>query len=103
MRIFHILFHMYFDDTQVYKSVDSSDFKKKLQNNSISVTSEISNWISHKSLKLNEERTEFLITGMGRENSKGIDESLNVVGIDIKPSTSVKNLGVIIHQDISLN
>ena len=38
-------------------------------------------------LKLNEEKTEFLIAGTGRQHSKVIIDSLNVVGIDIKPST----------------
>ena len=65
-------------------------------------TSEISNWMSNNRLKLNEEKTEFLIAGTGRQLSKVIIDSLNVVGIDIKPTTSVRNLGVIINQDLSL-
>ena len=65
-------------------------------------TSEISNWMSNNRLKLNEEKTEFLIAGTGRQRSKVIIDSLNVLGIDIKPSTSVRNLGVIIDQDLSL-
>ena len=57
---------------------------------------------SNNRLKLNEEKTEFLIAGTGRQRSKVIIDSLNVVGIDIKPSKSVRNLGVIIDQDLSL-
>ena len=40
--------------------------------------------------------------GTGRQYSKVIIDSLNVVGIDIKPSTSVRNLGLIIDQDLAL-
>ena len=58
--------------------------------------------MSNYQLKLNEEKPEFLIAGTGRQRSKVIIDSLNVVGIDIKPSTSVRNLGVIIDQDLSL-
>ena len=58
--------------------------------------------MSNNQLKLNEEKTEFLIAGTETQPSKVIIDSLNVVGIDIKPSTSVRNLGVIIDQDLSL-
>ena len=58
--------------------------------------------MSNNRLKLNEEKTEFLIAGTERQCSKVIIDSLNVVGIDIKPRTSVRNLGVIIDQDLSL-
>ena len=56
-------------------------------------TSEISNWMSNNWLKINEENTEFLIAGSGRQLSNIIIDSLNVVGNDIQRSTSVRNLG----------
>ena len=65
-------------------------------------TSEISNWMSYNRLKLNEEKAESLIADTGRQRSKVSIDSLNMAGIDIKPSTSVRNLGVIIDQDLSL-
>ena len=104
IRMFHILFHMYADDTQLYKSIDPSNFENQKQTaEQLQLcTSEISNWMSNNRLKLNEEKTEFLIAGTGRQRSQVIIDSLNVVGIDIKPSTSVRNLGVIIDQDLSL-
>ena len=95
---------MYSDDTQLYKSIDPSNFENQKQTAEQLhlCTSEISNWMSNNRLKLNEEKTEFLIAGTGRQGSKVIIDSLNVVGIDIKLSTSVRNLGVIIDQDLSL-
>ena len=102
--MFHIPFHMYADDTQLYKSIDPSNFENQKQTAQQLhfCASEISNWISNNWLKLNEEKTVFLIAGTGRQCSKVIIDSLNVVGIDIKPRTSVRNLGVIIDQDQSL-
>ena len=104
IRMFHILYHMYADDIQLYKSIDPSNFENQKQTAEQLhlCTSEISNWMSNNRLKLNEEKTEFLIAGTGRHRSKVIIDSLNVLGIDIKPSTSVRNLGVIIDQDLSL-
>ena len=104
IRMFHILFHMYADDTQLYKSIDQRNFENQKQTAEQLhlCISEISNWMSNNRLKLNEEKTEFLIAGTGRQRSKVIIDSLNVVGIDIKLSTSVRNLGVIIDQDLSL-
>ena len=104
IRMFHILFHMYADDTQLYKSIDPSNFENQKQTAEQLhlCASKISNWMSNNRLKLNEENTEFLIAGTGRQCSKAIIDALNVVGIDIKPSTSVRKLGVIIDQDLSL-
>ena len=66
-------------------------------------TSKISNWMSDNWLKLNAEKTEFLIAGTRRQHSKVTANSLwLVIGIDIKPSVNVKNLGVIIDQDLSV-
>ena len=104
ISMFHILLHMYAADTQLYKSIDPSNFEN--QNQTMEqlhlCTSEISKWVSNNRLKLNKEKTEFLIAGTERECSKVIIDSLNVVGIDINPSTSVRNFGVIIGQDLSL-
>ena len=64
-------------------------------------TCEISNWMSNNRLKLNEEKR-VLNCWHRKTCCKVIIDSLNVDGIDIKPSTSVGTLGVIIHQDLSL-
>ena len=85
---------MYADDTQLYKSIDPSNFENQNQTAEQLhlCTSEISKWMSNNQLKLNEEKREFLIAGTGRQHSKVIINSLNVVGIDIKPSISVIKL-----------
>ena len=84
--MFHILFHIYADDTQIYKSIDPSNFENQKQTAEQLhlCTSEISNWMSNNRLKLNEENTEFLTAGTGRQRSNVIIDSLNVVGIGKK-------------------
>ena len=100
--MFHILFHVYAADTQLYKSIDPSNFENQKQTAEQLhlCTSEISHWMSNNRLKLNKEK--FLIAGTGRQHPKVNIDTLNVVGIDIKPSTTVRNLEVIIDQDLSL-
>ena len=96
---------MYDDDTQFYKSISQVILKtkNKLQNNYINFcTFEISNSMFNNWLKVNEEKTEFLMAGIGKQSCKVIINSLNVVGINMKYSTSVRNLWIIIDQDLSL-
>ena len=62
IRMFHILFHMYADDTQLYKSIDPSNFEnqKQIAEQLHLCTSEITNWMSNNRLKLSEEKTRVL-------------------------------------------
>ena len=106
MRMLCILFDMY-TDTQLYKSIDANNFENQKQTAEQlhMCSSEISNWLSNKQLKFNEESQtsrQFFIAGTGKHHTKVMIDTLNVVGIDIKPSTTVKNFGVIIDQDLSL-
>ena len=75
IRMFHILFHVYADDTQFYKSIDPGNFVnlKQTAEQLHLCTSEISNWMSNNRLKLNEEKTEFLIVGTGQHSKVIID------------------------------
>ena len=65
---------MYADDTQLYKSIDPSNFENQKQTaEQLQLcTSEISNWMSNNRLKLNDEKTEFLIAGTGNSAPKSL-------------------------------
>ena len=54
-------------------------------------------------LKINEEKTEFLIVGTSRQYAKVLFDSLSVSGTIIPASPYVKNLGVIIDEELILN
>ena len=72
IRNFLILFHMYADDSQLYKSVspnieeDQLTAVMQLRN----CISEISDWMNRNKLKINENKTEFLIAGTSRQHAK---------------------------------
>ena len=99
-----ISFHMYADDSQLYKSVspnleeDQMSAIMQLQN----CISEISDWMNRNKLKLNEDKTEFLIAGTSEQCAKVLADNLSVSGTNIPASRQVKNLGVIIDEDLTL-
>ena len=72
---------MYADDSQLYKSI-SPDIDEhqltavvqQLQN----CISEISDWMNRNKLKINEDKTEFLIAGTSRQHVKVLFDSLSV-------------------------
>ena len=96
---------MYADDSQVYKSVspnieeDQLTAVMQLQN----CISEISDWMNMNKLKINENKTEFLIAGTSQQHVKVLLDSLSVSGTIIPASSCVKNLGVIIDEELTLN
>ena len=71
---------MFADDSQLYKSVSTNIEEDQLtaviqlQN----CISEISDWMNRKKLKINEEKTEFLIDGTSLLHAKVLFDSLSV-------------------------
>ena len=96
---------MYADDSQLYISVspnieeDQLTAISQLQN----CISEISDWMNKNKLKLNEDKTEFLIAGTSHQHAKIMINSLSVSGAIIPASPYVKNLGVIIDSELTLS
>ena len=58
--------------------------------------SEISDWMNRNKLKLNEEKTKFLIAGTSQQSAKVLPDNLSVSRTNIPASRHVKNLSVII-------
>ena len=78
MRNFLISFHVYAHDSQLYKSI-SPDIEEdqltavmQLQN----CISEIRDWMNRNKLKINEDKTEFLIAGTSRQHAKVLFDSV---------------------------
>ena len=93
----HIEFHLYADDTQLYLSFKPSILNSKLDcitrtNNCIN---EINVWMTQNLLKLNSDKTEFILFGTRHQLSKVGDISIQIGSATIKPVNNVRNLGFV--------
>ena len=100
---FNVTHHLYTDDTQIYLAVDSRNFDSSMEELTECLKS-VQEWMDGVKLKLNPEKTEFIIIGQ-----KAIRESLApnfpvpLLQNNISPSVEVKNLGFIFDSDNSFD
>ena len=101
---FNVTHHLYADDTQIYLAVDSRNFDSSMEAELAECLKSVQEWMDSVKLKLNPEKTEFIIIGQ-----KAIRESLApnfpvpLLQNNISPSVEVKNLGVIFYSDNSFD
>ena len=105
IRKHKLCFHIYADDTQIYSSYnpkkpdDCDSALRRLQ----MCIQEISDWMKSNKLKLNMDKTEFIIFGSPHNIRNLSTVHLQVGNISIKPTTSVRNLGVHLDSTLSMN
>ena len=94
-----VQYHFYADDTQIYVEInDVEDAKEKI----VSLLHDIKVWMLTRKLKLNESKTDILLVKGGlRVDIETEFGALDLEGLLLYPSSSVKNLGMTI--DSSLN
>ena len=84
---------MYADDTQVYIELSQSDTHKSISSLS-DCLNDISLWMKSSKLRLNSDKTEFIIIGTKRQRHKLSNHfPVKLLDNDITPSDSVRNLG----------
>ena len=95
--------HLYADDTQIYISFSLKDSNNALQKLK-STLSCVQDWMFNNKLKLNPDKTEFLIIGNKSQRAK-FDSifPIDLMGNSTTPSSSVRNLGVIFDKDLNFN
>ena len=95
--------HMYADDTHVYVELSQSDTHKSISSLSDCLT-DISLWMKSSKLKLNSNKTEFIIIGTKQQRHKLSNHfPFKLLDNDISPSDNVRNLGVIFDSDFSFH
>ena len=91
----NIKFHFYADDTQLYFHLSPNSTREEF----LSLQScllDIKNWMNSSKLKLNPDKTEFIVFGNDAQREKlSSCFPIDILGNDLHPSNKVKNLGVI--------
>ena len=100
----HTLFvyvHVYADDTQLNKPFDFNDPNDEMsaRKQAEACILEIKSWMSRNKLKLNDERTEFLIMNSKYQQRNIQGHSINVGTATIHASKSARNLEIIVFND----
>ena len=103
LRHFGMSFHQYADDTQLYISM--RPVENEVQQSVSSITnciSQVKIWMTQNMLKLNSDKTEFLILGSQYCLSKASVPSLLIEDSEVQPCDTIRNLGVIFNSTMSL-
>lgn len=97
--------HSYADDVQLYISADpkdSDDVRSALVSLSLCVN-DLQQWMQRNMLKLNCEKTEFLVAVSPHFSHLVSDITLPIGDADIEPSTTVRSLGVVLDSSLRMN
>ena len=98
-----IKFHFYADDSQVYVHLSQKNASAAFEQLNRCLN-DVKDWMSTSKLKLNPDKTEFIIFGSKRQRDKlKACFPINILGNPICPVGSVKNLGVWFDSDLSLS
>jgi len=93
--------HFYADDSQLYVSFSSSNSAVSL-NNLKSCLDSVQLWMSVNKLKLNPDKTEFLLIGHERQRSKYLAMfPVDFLGVKTGPVKTARNLGVTFDMNFS--
>lgn len=87
-------YHCYADDTQIYVAISQAASWVNTAKRIEACISDISKWMKMNMLKLNEEKTEFIVFRPTKLDRISLDMSLLIGPTTITPSSCVKNLGV---------
>ena len=97
------MYHLYADYTQLFVlfKLGSDDLLSSAKFSIEMCVQEINNWMILNGLKLNEEKTELLLLSLRYRPSPSL-ECVRVGGETIQPSSSVRNLGVILYPSVDM-
>jgi hypothetical protein len=94
--------HTYADDMQTYISCKADD-QHSAVTRLLACIAEVNRWMSSNRLKLNADKTEFIWLGTRQQLSKISSQPLAVGGQNVTPVHSVRDLGVILDSQLTLD
>ena len=95
--------HFYADDTQLYITLTPTNFCHSIQKLK-NCLSDIQNFMSANKLKLNPEKTEFILIGSKNNRKQLLPHfPINILGNQVSPALSVRNLGVVFDSKFSFS
>ena len=98
---FDMLYHSYADDTQIYVGCKSDIFETTVTNVE-NCLRDVKTWMTANKLKINDTKTEIVFFGQSRVISQLEEKTINVNGHDISPCSTVKNLGVMMDNSLTM-
>ena len=95
--------HLYADDSQLYVSFASGHSAAAL-NGLQSCLASVQSWMSTKKLKLNPDKTEFLLIGNERQRSTYLSIfPIELLSVETNPAKSARNLGVLFDKNFTFH
>ena len=99
---FNVTHHYFADDTQIYLELDSRNFNSSITE-LINCLERVQAWMGNNKLKLNPDKTEFIVIGDDHiRSSLKSSFPVSLLGNTMEPAESVKNLGVILDAENSM-
>ena len=102
LRHHKICYHIYADDTQLYLCSNPKNPSTSLEQLRTAI-SDIRTWMITNKLKINDDKTEFIVVTKPYLISHVKDFQLKIGGHDIPATDCAKNLGVIFDQTLSMD
>lgn len=99
---YDINIHLYADDTQLYVEFDPENSEPVLERLEKCIE-EIRVWMNKNFLKLNEDKTEFIIFGTKTNIAKVSGWTVTVGDVEILPSKSVRNIGAYLDSQLTMD
>lgn len=95
--------HMYADDTQIYFSCSPTQGEVDAWIARVEACiSDIRNWMKENYLKLNDDKSQFVMLGSKQQLAKSVTPNLNIGSSSITPVKKVRNLGVIFDSNMTM-
>ena len=96
-----VYLHLYADDTQLYLPFDPQNSKSAMEQ-MIACIAEIKLWMANNYLKLNEDKTEFIIFGTPHDLKSVSHRTVSVGDEEVLPSTTVRNIGAMLDSSLAM-